>query len=106
MKHAGWQRVPIRDAAYSPMLGRSKSFTRLGLHGHMVALNFVQNRLALLQARQQPAWRYAGSRDPIRLHQGRLSEDSMAKIIKDLLNVESVDPLPDSIWPLYNNNQC
>lgn len=65
------------------MLGRIRMLTQRGLDGHMVVLNFVLNRLALLQARQRPTWLYAGRSNPRRLHSDKHDKGGVALIIKD-----------------------
>lgn len=63
------------------------------------------NRIAPLQARGMPVWRYQDVTDKMRLHRSELSDEVVALIIKQLFAVDTIDPLPEFVVPLYENNR-
>ena len=50
MKHDGWSSVGLASQAMSALVGRMKLLRNAGLTGQMVARDFVQRRIAPLQA--------------------------------------------------------
>ena len=60
VKHDGWSSVPLAHQAMSVLVGRLKMLHDAGLTGQMVARDFVQRRIAPLQAHSRPMWTYSG----------------------------------------------
>ena len=52
----------------SVLVGRLKMLRDAGLTGQMVAHDFVQRRIAPLQAHSRPVWMYSGPQERMRLH--------------------------------------
>lgn len=103
VRHRGWKRALITGEAWLLVLDRIRHLSGLGLHCHMVALNFVHHHLAPLQAWQEPAWRYSGPSDPRRLRRDKLDNSAVAVILEELLNPEGVIAFPKSMRPLYDD---
>lgn len=95
----------IRGTSYSAVLGRIKALCENSLTGHIVARDFVRNRIAPLQARGQPVWHYQGITDKMRLHSSKTGEKAVALLIKQLFAIDSVEPLPEFFMPLYENDR-
>lgn len=70
----------------------------------MVALNYVRHRLAPLQVRGQPVWRFIGPSDPRHLHHSRLDHDTITAILREFFELEGTIALPESVHPLYDDN--
>lgn len=82
VKHDGWSSVPLAHQAMSALVGRLKLLRDAGLTGQMVARDFVQHRIAPLQAHSRPMWMYSGLQDKMGLHPESLTKKDMAASMK------------------------
>ena len=82
VKHDGWSSVPLAHQTMSALVGRLKLLRDDGLTRQMVARDFVQRRIAPLQAHAKPMWMYSGPQARMRLHPESLTEKEMAALMK------------------------
>ena len=102
VKHDGWSSVPLAHQAMSALVGRLKMLRDAGLTGQMVARDFVQRRIAPLQAHTRPMWMYSGPQDRMRLHPKYLTEKQMAASMKLLFRpVEIPEAEGELLMPLH-----
>ena len=73
-----------------------------GLTGQMVARDFVQRRIAPLQAHSRPMWMYSGPQDRMSLHPVDLTEKEVAASMKLLFGpVEIPEAEGELLTPLH-----
>ena len=84
MKHDGWSSEGLASQEMGALVRRMKILRDAGLTGQMVARDFVQRRIAPLQAHTKPMWMYSGPQDKMRLHPEALPEGQVALAMKVL----------------------
>lgn len=82
MKHDGWSSVGLAIQAMSALVGRMKLLHDVGLTGQMVAQNFMQRHIVLLQTHMRPMWMYSGPQDKMRQYPEGLPEEQVALAMK------------------------
>ena len=86
----------------SVLVGRLKLLRDAGLTGQMVARDFVQRRIAPLQAHAKPIWMYSGPQDRMHLHPESLTEKEMATAMKLLFGPTEIPGADEELlMPLH-----
>ena len=104
--NAGWELLDERDSELAPAFARIEDLHNRGLNGRHVALDFIRNAIAPLQARSHPMWEYEGPSDRTRLRgaYSRAEEETLtATFLKALFGGEPTLTFPDSVLPLWRD---
>ena len=102
MKHYGWSSVALASQEMSALVGRMKLLHDAGLTGQMVARDFVQRCITLLQAHAKLMWMYSGLQDRMRLHPESLTEKEMAAAMKLLFGPAEIPEADEELlMPLH-----
>ena len=102
VKDDGWSSVPLTHQTMIALVGGLKLLRDAGLTGQMVARDFVQRRIAPLQAHAKPMWMYLGPQDRMRLHPESLTEKEMASAMKLLFGPTEIPGADEELlMPLH-----
>ncbi|KAE8781693.1 hypothetical protein D1007_45027 [Hordeum vulgare] len=88
-----WEHAPLTDPRLSLVRGRLETLKEAVETLAPIVREFLMRLIALLQCHSRPMWSFSGPNDPMRLHPGHLSADTLDGVLWLLLG-KSVGGLP------------
>ena len=100
-KWARWGSQSFEGRKLERVYERMQQLRGAGVTGQIVARDFTRRRIAPLQERSEPVWRYSGRSDPMRLCTDNLAVEVLDSVMGILFTTPAIPAPTDDTRPIF-----